>query len=202
MAIVIPTGYAQVTFNWQHTLSSRGWSTVLGVSHDSAGAADIAETAIDAWTGNLAIVQDSSITFESVTVRMGPNSGATPGITLEVPVNEFGSTNLVGIAANCTLLVRKLTNFGGRANRGRNYWPGFLAESMVGEIGDVDPTIVSNFQTIFVDFFGDMASGNGATTALTPNVILHDEASPATTPSTVTAVQVDSIIGSQRRRIR
>jgi hypothetical protein len=202
MAVVIPSGFAQITYNWKHVDANRRWSTVIGVETGIQTAASVGETAINAYVRNLQDVSDASVALESVTVRMGPSTGPAPGITIEIPADLAGITSLQGIAANCTLLVRKLTAVGGRANRGRNYWPGLLAESMVGELGEIDPTIRDNFQVIFIDFFADLASGNEAASALIPAVILHDEASPATSPAPVAAIQVDSIVGSQRRRIR
>jgi len=202
MAIVIPTGYAQVTYNWKHSASDRRWSTVLGTDHNGATAGEIEQTFEQAWVEQLSSIQDNSITLESITVRMGPNSGSTPGLSVELPVGLNGDESIQGVSANCTVLVKKLTAVGGKANRGRNYWPGFLAETMVDEVGAIDPVTRDSFQGFFGDFFGALGSGNAGSTEPCPVVILHDAESPSSTPQPVVAILVDSIIGTQRRRIR
>jgi len=202
MAVVIPDGYAQVTLNWKHTSASREWSTVLGVQHDDALAGEIYGTVLAAWAAELQPEQDTEIELTTVTVRMGPSTGATPGLAIDFATNLTGSEGMAGTPANCALLVRKYSPIGGRANRGRNYWPGFINEASVNEVGVITSGALGTLQTAFTDFFALMGSGNAGSTALTPVVILHDEASPSTIPALVQAVSVDSVVGSQRRRIR
>ena len=133
---------------------------------------------------------------------MGPSTGPSPGVSVEIPDGQVGTEAMTGAPANCTTLVSKLTAIGGRANRGRNYWPGQLSASTVNEVGQISSTHRDYLQVQFIDFFGALGSGNSGVTDLCPVVILHDETSPATTPQPVVAVQVQNVIGSQRRRIR
>lgn len=202
MAVLIPTGFAEVTLNWTHLDSSKEWATVLGCEQGIETPENVGETYELAWNSNLMSVTDNTLELTSIDVRVGPSSGAAPGLTVNYPVGAVGTNPMSGAPANCTVLVKKLTNLGGRANRGRNYWPGMVADGQVDEVGTLDPAVVIGLQSAFVDFFGDVASGNGATTSPCPMVILHDEASPTTEPTTISAVQVMSIIATQRRRIR
>jgi hypothetical protein len=202
MAVVIPEDYAQVTLNWQNSEADRTWSTVLGVSCGSATAYNVADTMIAAWSAELAPLQDSSLQFTTCTVRLGPSTGPTPGLSVDVAVNVAGGDSMAGASANCALLVRKFTAFGGRANRGRNYWPGFLEGSLVDEIGRLDETKQAALQSAFISFFAALSTGNGGSTSLTPAVILHDETSPSSIPGLVASVSVERVIGSQRRRVR
>jgi len=202
MAVVVPTGYAQVTLNWVNSTGDSNYSTVLACQHTSAGANEIADTFSTAWQTHLQPAQDTNMELTEIVVKVGPSTGPTPGLQVEIPVNMFGANAGSLAPPNCTLLVRKLSLFGGKANRGRNYWPGFVFDNQVDELGRLDPAIVTAMQGSMVDFFAALGSGNGAATALCPAVILHDESSPATSPVLVSAVQVDPMIGSQRRRIR
>ena len=202
MAVVVPTGYAQVTYNWVNLTGDSNYSTVLGCQHTDAGANEIADTFREAWSAHLQSEQDASIRLTEIVVKKGPSTGPTPGLQVEFPVNEDGGNPGSLCPPNCAMLVRKLSNFGGKANRGRNYWPGFTFDGQVDELGQIDPTVITSMQGQFTSFFGALGSGNGATTALCPAVILHDESSPATAPVLVSAVQVDGMIASQRKRIR
>lgn len=202
MAIVVPEGFAQVTLNWQHSETDKQWSTVLASDVGIATAADVAETYELAWSVELMQATDTSLVLASVLVRMGPSVGPDPGLTVEVPVGTAGTSAMTGAPSNCTVLVRKLSVFGGRANRGRNYWPGMISDGNVDEVGRLEGSHVTYLQTRMTEFFGALGSGNGATTAVAPAVILHDETSPSQDPRLVSAVQVDPVIGTQRRRVR
>lgn len=202
MAVLIPDGYAQVTLNWTNVFTSRVYSTVLGVKQDDATADEIGETVSTAWSTSLKDPLDASISLSTLTIRVGPSTGPDPGLAIDYPVNLPGNEAMSGVPCNSALLVKKLTAFGGRANRGRNYWPGLLAEGNVDEVGNVESSHVSYLQGIFLDFFGKLGSGNDVTTSPCPLVILHDETSPTTTPRLVVAVQVQPLIATQRRRVR
>lgn len=202
MAVLIPDGYAQVTYNWQHNESERVWSTVIGVAHESVGAVAVADTALGAWNNHLQEFQDNSLVLVSVSARMGPSGGPDPGPTVELPVGVAGGAGMNGAIYNSAMLVRKLSAFGGRSNRGRNYWPGFLSETQVDEVGRIDEAVVDGMQTAFTSWAGALGSGNSGGGALTPLVILHDESAPTTIPRLVVAISVERLIGTQRRRIR
>jgi len=202
MAVVIPTGYAQVVLHWENNTGDSNWATVLGSEHTALAANDIFETYLNAYRSWVQPFQDTNLECTYITVKMGPSTGPTPGLSVDFPVGEVGENAMSGAPSNCTMLVRKLSIFGGRANRGRNFWPGLVADGQVDELGRIDPAVVSSMQSNFVSFFGALSSGNGGTTALCPGVILHDSESPAAEPAVISAVQVDSVIGTQRRRIR
>lgn len=125
MAVVIPSGYHQVTYLWRHSSLTRDFATVFGgAAPSSTAAADIAETWVEAWDNELKSRTDSSLQLRAILVRQGPNTGEFPGETVEVAVGTNGGTAFESSPVNCALLVRKTSLFGGRHNRGRTYWPG------------------------------------------------------------------------------
>jgi len=202
MAVVIPQDYAQATLNFRHDDASRDSSVVLGLSAVGATAAEVFETVETAWFTELAPQTDTNTRLASVGVRIGPSTGPFPGLSVEFPSGAAGTDSGSYCPPNVGLLVRKFSVFGGRANRGRNYWPAMLETTDVDELGVIASLTVTALQTAFTDFFGLLASGNGGGTALCPAVILHDEDSPADEPVLVSAVSVDGLVATQRRRLR
>ena len=202
MAVVIPQDYAQATLNFRHDDASRDMSVVLGLSAVGADAAEVFETVETAWFTELAPQTDSNVRLTSVAVRIGPSTGPFPGLSVEFASLASGTDSGTYLPPNVGLLVRKFSVFGGRANRGRNFWPSMLENTDIDELGVIGPVALGTLQTAFVAFFGLLASGNGGGTALCPAVILHDEDSPADDPVLVSAVSVDGQIATQRRRLR
>ena len=202
MAVVIPVDFAQATLNLRHADAGRDCSVVLGLSAVGATAAEVFETVETAWFAELAPHTDSQVTLDTVSVRIGPSTGSEPGLSVTFDSGAAGTDGGTSLPSNTALLVRKYSVFGGRANRGRNYWPFMVESAEADELGVITSLTVTSLQTAFTDFFGLLGSGNGATTALCPAVILHDENSPVSDPRTVTAVSVDSLLATQRRRMR
>lgn len=203
MAVVIPSGYHQITYLWRHASLTRDFATVFGGQASSSIAnADLAETWVEAWDNELKSRTDSSLTLRAVIVRSGPNTGEFPGETSEVTVGTAGTSAFESSPVNCALLVKKTTLFGGRHNRGRSYWPGLIADTDVSEIGVVGSAQVTAIQTDMDQFLAAVISGNGATTQPIDPVILHDEESPSTGPTVIQALVVSNIIATQRRRVR
>jgi hypothetical protein len=88
------------------------------------------------------------------------------------------------------VLVKKLAALGGRHNRGRMYVPLSYNGSFNSD-GSMDSGALADYQAAFNDLYDDHAS-NGWDIE-----ILHAD---ATTPTAVTALQVSSLIATQRRR--
>jgi len=103
---------------------------------------------------------------------------------------------------NCALLVKKQTATGGRRGRGRNYIPWVLLDAAVDDVGNVDSGSLAVRQSDAEDWLEDLELGTTGSYA-TPMVILHDSSGsgPEPAPSVVTALQVDSRIANQRRRL-
>jgi hypothetical protein len=96
---------------------------------------------------------------------------------------------------NCALLVRKRTALGGRRGRGRMYLPPFpLAEGGIDHAGKVDPALVSAWTASSQQAFNEGVSP----------VLLHATSpkSPTPPPTPITSFLVDSMIATQRRRLR
>jgi hypothetical protein len=179
---VIPTGYAQINWQFTGTTLPYGADVTLGVDISSYGgtAADAAADAHTCWVDNIIPRQVSSVTLSNTHVKFGPNAGGggNPGISPQVAV-----------------LIHKTTLFGGHAGRGRMFAPGAM-ESDVGNNGVLDSGTLGAWQTSVDGLLSDLG------TALLIPVLLHGAGSPLSTPSTITDFTVDSTVATQRRRLR
>jgi len=89
-------------------------------------------------------------------------------------------------------LIKKNTGFRGRHNRGRMYWPGVLAESHVDNAGGITSARVTSLQTCADHLLTALAADGVQMSILdgTGNAV------------PVTSLTAESIVASQRRRIR
>jgi hypothetical protein len=191
---VIPSGYAQI--NWQFTGSSlpHGADVTLGVDISSYGgnASAAASDAHDAWVDNMIPRQVNTVTLSNTHVKFGPNA---TGPAADAGSPTAGGGGNPGISTQVAALVHKTTLFGGHAGRGRMFVPG-LMESDVNQAGVLDSGTLGAWQTSVDGLLSDLG------TALLIPVLLHGVGSPLSTPSTITDFTVDSTVATQRRRLR
>lgn len=131
-------------------------------------------------------------TFQGVSVTKGPD--ATPVIG-ERLVPKSGSSSAKGHTCNSALLVRKNTAGGGRKNRGRMFVVPFdLEEEIVDIAGQILPAEVANYQIQWNAF------QLGIETAGVFPWLLHSDSADAPTP--ITSFSVQTLLATQRRRMR
>lgn len=116
---------------------------------------------------------------------------------LVVAVESTSARNDYGGSANsespqCAVLVRKVTGFAGRRNRGRFYVPGPNSDDINSD-GVLTSGAVTSWQSASTGWFNSMVAAG-----FDP-VINHDDLSVLTT---VTAYAVQAKTATQRRRIR
>ena len=191
---VIPSGFAQINWKFTGTSAPRGAEVTLGVNISSfaGSAADAAAAAITAYNDNVDPITPATVTLASVLVKFGPNA---TGPSAEVPSGNAGSGGGASASPNVAWLVHKVTALGGRAGRGRMYWPG-VQESEVDPSGTLSSAFVTGAQTAMDGFLADLG------TALLIPVVLHSETSPLSAPTTITELTVDGVAATQRRRMR
>lgn len=191
---VIPNNYAQI--NWQFTglQNPHGSDVTLGVDVSSYGgtAQDAANDARDAWIANIMPLLNLGTVLSNTHVKFGPNS---TGPAADASSSTAGTGSNSAASPQVTFLVHKATLFGGHAGRGRMFIPG-LQESSVNGDGTLDSGTVTALQGGVDDLLTDLG------TALLIPVLLHGAGSPLSTPSTITSFTVDSVVATQRRRLR
>jgi hypothetical protein len=187
----VPNGFAHVLGR----ISVPGDNEEMAITYGVEGNAGLDQAAVDflsSETGDfLTGVMGNVYRFEGVVVTIG-QSGADLILTSEDGAAQ-GTQGANLLPQNCSALFKKSTGVGGRKNRGRFYVPG-IAEALVGDTGVLSAGAITQFQGQADDFLGDL------NTALLPMVVLHT--SPLDTPTTVTALTIDTRIATQRRRLR
>jgi hypothetical protein len=202
VALIIPPGFAQVLLPMKHALLAREAAITYGI--DVSDAAGDFETAADAqvttfiqtWGAEL----DSQVTVGPALLRVGQDGGD--------PLSVEGSTTGVGLESaamlppNVATLVKKRSSTGGRRGRGRTYIPWVTQEAAVDDVGRIDSTSLGVRQADATDWLTTLISGGGVDPS-TPMVILHDSSGAGTepAPSVVTALVVDAVVATQRRRL-
>lgn len=204
MTLLIPDGFAQITIPMKHDRLNREAVTTFGVDSSAWGPA--LSVGLD---GVLADFQSSFATTIDNEVLVGPARAAVGTLTDEHIAAE-GTNSFRGTFSgetppvNCSVLVKKASNRGGRRGRGRMFLPWFIGEGDVEDTGALDPIAQGNLQVVADAFLAALPVG----TFSTPMYLLHSESHPDTTnptppgsPNEVTGLFVDGIIGSQRRRL-
>jgi hypothetical protein len=202
MPLIIPPGFAQCSWQWELNGDPEYINTTCGVyvteygGNFQAAANDCADAMGVAFP---AAQMSDQFRFRGVVLRVGQD-GAPP-IIVEAPRDVVGLGGAAILPSNCALLVRKLTNAGGRRNKGRFYFPLLaILENAVSQIGVVSPLDLANMQGRLNVLHVELMAGS-------PNpspVILHSSGgvTPPGIPTEVTGFSAQPIIATQRRRMR
>lgn len=195
---LIPVGFAEVTAKLQPVAGTRICTWSLGVDDElfpSEDPASIAQTFYDILVATGGPYRATALSSDwkflgvhcTVMQEVGPISA-----DFDNPVT--GTATAAQVPINSTLLVNKTTGIGSRRNRGRCYPPAtMLAETQVNSLGQITATL-SGIQAYFTHIM------TGLSTALLQPVLFHQ--SPPFTPTPITALTVQPLLATQRRRMR
>jgi hypothetical protein len=212
MTLLIPPGFAQVTFNHQYVEGAEPAICTMGMDLNSyAGTLTAAADEIaTAWSSIVRFEMSNAVIFLGAVLRVGV-AGGEPA-TYEAPRNVNGQDVRAQLTRNTSLLVKKVTARGGRRGRGRMFVPGLLPEFEVDQAGNLTAALIGGLQTVF----------NNLDTALTGigggMQLLHDDqvvtsynpvtGKPVTStinpgpPDPVFQLVVDPRAATQRKRMR
>lgn len=191
MTLVIPPGFAQAALRFRLSGDPEVMITTCGISVAGNGQAE----ALALRNAFIASVDNPNFnagwTFIGTRLLVGQDGG--PPTVVESPVNYIGTGPSNGLPNNCSYLVRKQTDRGGRQGRGRMYFPWILgSEGDVDQRGLIAGPLVGGLQAVIDFIFGEVNP-----------FLLHDSTSPGSAvPDAVTAFIVDGQIATQRRRMR
>lgn len=154
----------------------------------------------NAAAGSLMSVFDNSVSTPEIRVSVGTDGGED--LVGQLTSVNVGATAKTTLPANCAVLVHKVTTRGGRRGRGRLFIPWIVDETSVDEAGLIAGAMITTLQSAMNTWRTALAS-NGV-----PMYLLHDASVPGTAhpttpgaPNEVTALQVDKLISTQRRRL-
>lgn len=205
MSLIIPVGFAEVGIELRHTLDPDPWFVTFGVSFETMSAFDDVFATIEAaWANSTVLTPNtalsSSAAFTGINLRVGT---ATEPIILRKNVNHVGTNTGSFLPQNCAILVKKNTLLGGRRNRGRMFWPNMLDEGTVNDVGLLNPSTITNNQTSANNFFNLLQDPTVIDGAALNMHVLHSEGKSSVPPPTpVSSLTVDSVISTQRNRLR
>jgi hypothetical protein len=156
-------------------------------------ATDLAEDAVAAYNGSdLNQFQTADLTFVGASAKFGPNqTGPSGEASSTTPGTAAGSAVTPQVCA----LVRKITGSGGRAGRGRLYFPG-IPEAQVSPGGLLGNTTFDGLHVAWADVAATMSLAGAA------SVVLHGAGSPISTPTPITGFLTAIRCATQRRRNR
>lgn len=208
---VLPFGFADVSCFINVTGDPEPMAQTFGVDVDVEGTWTDANTLalLEAWRESLKPIFPPSCTLGGIRVRVAQAVG-DPLVFENTSVEAGTDAEGTRLPQNCAMLVLKRSTQGGRRNRGRLYVPGLLPESAVSNIGVITPASVAIFQGFFTTWRNTFTPTNPAN--VSAMVLLHsyswDEPTdpgpppgfPA--PTAVSALEVQGLIATQRRRLR
>lgn len=191
MAVVIPTGYAQVTIHWDGALIPDGeGATVFGLKLvPDPDLASVCAAVGTAWMNIFAGSMSENLILTSV-------SAVTATAVAESPVLLAGEGTGSDAPPNVALHIRKLTALRGRRAQGHMYLPGLLYAQQLTAQGQIVANKLTGTQAQVDQLLTDLPGGM---------VILQGDGGvtpPISPPPLVTRLQVDPIISTQRKRLR
>lgn len=198
MSYIIPPGFANLALKHRITGDPEEMVCNLGVDLSSftGSGQDVANEAYGAWAEAMEASLPNTASFSGVTAYIGQD-GSDPLVFESGGADVPGTSSGSSIPPNVAVIIRKSTELGGRAGRGRMFFPG-VSEGLITPAGVLDGTLVDQIQGDIEDFvvnLGTLPSGE-----LGP-VLLHTSGS-VIPPTPIVSFTVDTLVGSQRRRLR
>lgn len=204
MALVIPSGFGHVIHTLQLTGLAREAQVTYGLDTTNFGsdAAACASSCYDLFVNEFKASVGAAVTFTSCKVKMLTAGGVD--LLGEKVGTSTGTLSGQLYAANSAALVRKSTGRAGRKHRGRFYLPWCLLETAVDEKGMFTGASWTALNTACTSFFNHIKTGSAPATAGADMFILHDDLAkpPIPPPTEITALVLDNMIATQRRRMR
>lgn len=195
----VPVGYGQATIRIQLAGDLEPMSTGIGFGVPDVNS--FTQVDADALAASLAsplkAIMQAGYQVTNVNLFVGLTIG---DISLDSNVgNGPGTASGAPLPQNTSILVRKSGLLAGRKHRGRMYIPG-VREANVNEVGLIDSTERTRIQGHVDALFDALENPVGGFNWLGA-YILHSYGD-ATEPTAITAMQVDPVVATQRRRLR
>lgn len=189
-------GYAECSIEMTLTGMNRPAYTTFGVDPTETDP-NLIGAAIGgslAAAGSFASRLDNAVVITGVRVSLGTDGGGD--IVGWHPMALSGTGIFSPPPPNVAILVHKRTGRGGRRGRGRMYLPWYVSEADIDEMGKLTGATLTATQNAMNTWRSALAS------AQMPMVLLHNAGvtSPGP-PDVVTTLQVDPMVGTQRRRL-
>jgi hypothetical protein len=197
MGVIIPEGFGQAKIvtklvgGVESQICTFGYNPDIAYEAPDAAALAIFNVLIGGGRPCQASMMGTEWVFIGVDVTYMTPSGPIEG-TKQVPTT--GTSTMSTCPANSSLILKKITGRGGRKGRGRMFIPPYgVNETNVGANGVINAGVVTAQQTSWGAAFTAFPIAG-----IQP-VLLHSDGSA---PDNITAVTIETSIGTQRRRLR
>lgn len=194
MPFIYANGSAKLSYHFKLSSDPEDMIVTIGVLASGPPITTELTAIYDAWADNFVPNMSDEYTFRGFEI-VGKDSGGAE-YAAELFSNQAGAVSSTFLPSNVALLIQKRTGIPGRANRGRMYVPGHLTAGQVAENGTIAATPLGDFQLAATEFLGDLT--NSPVTGISAAAILH----PAGTNTPISALVVDDVVATQRRRLR
>lgn len=202
----LPAGYYHANMLFTGAAVPRGAAITFGGSAASGTPAAVAAAINTAWNTHLKSIFNTAVSLAGTRVKIGPN---VDGPFAYVALGTAGTSAGTAGSPQVAYLIRKNTALGGRQGAGRMYQPGW-SETDVDSTGTISGGTRTGLQTAWSAFLAGLSSvsypmyllhSHGAiTTMRDANLYVRTVAPRA--PTEVTSLSVDSVVATQRRRLR
>jgi hypothetical protein len=199
MTLQIPAGFAQVAIVLRMPGDQDPWNVTWGISVSPTADKDaVAAKMGAAWASSFLPFMSDDVDMINVKVAFGTGVEGE-SLLVESPTLDSGGSGGAYLPQNCALLVKKATSRGGRHGKGRFFVPAFLPEGQVDNVGNISDGVLANGVTASSALRTALADDAGPADE-TPMFLLHNE--DGGDPNEVTALSIDRVISTQRRRLR
>lgn len=189
-------GYADISLELTLTGFNRSAYVTFGVDPVDTDPLLVAASVLAAVQGAVSLksVLDSNVTMTAIHVSMGTDGAED--LSVDYATSVVGSASAISAPPNCAALIHKRTARGGRRGRGRMFLPWCVSTGDIDEKGVIQASKITSLGTAMTNFHALLATNN------VPMFLLHKPGLSAVgVPNAVTSLQVDPLIGTQRRRI-
>jgi hypothetical protein len=192
--------------NWRQAGSSRAVSCVWGVQDNGIDgnpndAMNTATRFANAWTGAFETgTLSNGFRLETCDAAIFPegNDGDAAPQQYTLPIGQIGTMADGHLPVNCAAIIKKKCVEAGKGRVGRAYVPsGYVPEAQVSESGVLDAGLLANLQSFATQFLENL--GEDDIVPMVFHALNSHHPGPA---SQVTSLILDSLIGTQRRRLR
>jgi len=193
--VIIPVDFAQVNLKFTGSALPTGAEMTFGMNTvgNPGSVAAWADDVAGAWDdAGLVELYTGQVRLSSILVKAGPNS---TGPFVEQPYDFLGTAANPAVTANTSMLIRKVTDTGGRQGRGRFFLPG-VPEGKVDPDGTFDSGYLDSAVADWESFLGKLGTDQ------LPMALLHGDGSPVATPHEVLDLSPATQAATQRRRLR
>jgi hypothetical protein len=200
MPLIIPPGFAQITFTWDGpTIPDGVAQCVFGITLVSG---EPPLTALDRWVAAWVATLEAE-QFDTTVFRQASLVTATVGT--DRPLGTTGGRDVSETGSPATsLLINKITAVRGARAKGRMYPPSLVGPGDFGESGAINNARIDALQAAATQFLV-LGSTGGGTEFDAPMVILQNtegQSPPLSPPPEVGALGVNPVIATQRGRLR